>query len=149
MSALTSADLGKPEVAVPPSRRKLSPEEIQYQLNELENAEFALSPQGKKRAKELRDLLTEHYAGVAVNKQAILRGLETEAEIEETANLAITALQAYVEAREKLYELRREYEIAWRAAQAAGIATAPRNRTAAPMSLSHRLAKVSRWGWYS
>lgn len=149
MSAMTTEDLARPAVNVSPSRRIKTPEQLAYELDQIDASDFVLSDAGKKHRKELADELAEQSAVLAVNRQAILRGLETEAEIEETANLAIAALEAYVDAREKLFELRRPYEIAWRAAQNAGIATAPRNRTAAPMSLSHRLAKVSRWGWYS
>ena len=149
MSAFTSADLERPQTNIPPSRRVRSPEELAYELDQIDNADFKLSPAGEARRKELADALAEQSAELAVDKQRILAVVATAAQIEEIANEAIAALETYVAARELLFELRRPYEVAWRAAQVAGIAVPPRNRTAAPMSLSHRLAKVSRWGWYS
>jgi hypothetical protein len=148
-TAFTTEDLSKPAVDTPPSRRILSPEQLAYQLAELENSEFKLSPVGEARRKELSDQLAEASMAIAVNKKELLDTINTTGpEIEALSQSAVKHLEAYVSAREKLIDLRRVYEGAWHAAQKAGIPTSPRIRITPPQSLTNRLTRVSNLGWY-
>jgi len=148
MAALTTADLERPATDVPPSRRIRTPEELGYEIEQLDSADFKLSPAGEARRKALADELAEQSAVAAVSRQAILNDLKLGDEIEAKANEAIAALETYVTLREQLLPLRETYDKAWRAARDLGIQVGPRVRTAAPQALTNRATKVAHWPWY-
>jgi hypothetical protein len=149
-TAFTTEDLSKPAVNTPPSRRVLSPEQVAYQLDQLENSEFKLSPVGEARRKELSDQLAEASMAIAVNKRELLHTINTTGpEIEALFTEAVEHLEAYVSAREALLEKRRVFEAAWVAARNAKIDVLPRPRLAPPVALQHRATRIQNIPWYA
>jgi hypothetical protein len=150
MSALTTEDLAtKPQTDVPPSRRIKSDEELAYEIQQLDDSPFRLSPAGEARRKELADELAERSMAAVVNEKKILDAVKTGGEaVEAVANEAIAHLEKYVEARKKLLELYGPYRAAWEKGVDLKLNVGPRVCIAPPQMLTNQLTRFSNLGWY-
>ena len=149
MSAMTSEDLTRPAVDVPPSRRIKTPEQLAYELDQIDSSDFQLSDAGRKRRHELQEQLNELSAVEAVDRQKILTALTEGAEaVEQVSTAAIAALEEYIRLRMELIAVRAPYDQAYRAARDANIPCAPRVRIAPTKKMMDDLSMLMVQSWY-
>jgi hypothetical protein len=125
-----------------------TPEQLAYELDQLDASEFVLSPAGHARRKELADELAEQSAVLAVDRQRILTALKGAEAVEQISTAAIAALEEYVRLRQELLIVRKPYDEAWWAARDAGIARGERVRIAPDRKLMNEVTRLNAVPWY-
>jgi hypothetical protein len=148
MGAMTSEDLARPVVDTPPSRRIKTPEQLAYEIDQIDSSDFQLSPAGHARRKELADELAEQSSVLAVNRAEILRALEGAEAVESISTAAIACLTEYVRLRQELLLARAPYDRAWQQARDLGIAVSPRIRLAPAGRLMNEVVRLNNVPWY-